>query len=117
MNTIKLRSGFADKAGVAIPLIRFTGFAHKATSVPGSECLNRDGQPIGAEFDEFARMPTAEERDRPVREMFNGDPEPSRWNRPGLSKEIDWDLWSRFASAPGVRCYDSVADAIAEDGE
>lgn len=38
-----------------------------ATTVPGSECLNRDGQPIGAEFDEYAAMPTAEELNAPLR--------------------------------------------------
>lgn len=62
---VKLRAGFL--AGV----------------VPGSECLNRDGQPIGSEFDEFARVPTAEERDAPLPELFANVPQeplPQSWS-------------------------------------
>jgi len=49
---VKLRSGFL------------------ATTVPGSTCLNRDGQPIGAEFDEYATMPTDAQLEKPLAELF-----------------------------------------------
>ena len=65
---VKLRSGFL--AGV----------------VPESECLNRDGQPIGAEYDEYARVPTVEERDVPLPELFAHvaqEPLPRYWSSIG----------------------------------
>jgi len=72
---VKLRSGFL------------------ATTVPGSECLNRDGQPIGVEFDEYAAMPTAEEAEKPLAELFSHVPQ-EPWSVDDVPMHVPgtWDL-------------------------
>ena len=53
---VKLRSGFL------------------ATTVPGSALLDRDGVPLGAD-DEFSRIPSAEEAEKPLAELFSHVPQ------------------------------------------
>jgi hypothetical protein len=67
VKTVKLR-----------PTVPGAGFL--AGVVPGSECLTPDG-PVLAD-DEYARIPTAEERETPLVDLFAGVPQeplPNHW--------------------------------------
>lgn len=75
---VKLRSGFL------------------ATTVPGSALLDRDGVPLGAD-DEFSRIPSAEEAEKPLAELFAHVPQ-DPW--PAMADDpVDWEERRRWMDA------------------
>lgn len=85
---VKLRSGFL------------------ATTVPGSETSLPGGARIG-EPDEFSRLPTTDELDKPLAELFVHVPQEP------LSENDGWDIWyARTRSLPDADASDGIEEWI-----